>query len=121
MYERIARDIPSGFNYEDFNRVKEEQRIYAYQRDLKETKWRRDRIGIAEVRETERGKREIKNAGVKDREEEKERGESGPKVARRARAQTARRIQRRRRGRRGERGAHLHPGGSYFPFFREGY
>lgn len=90
-----------------------------YQEDLKETKWRRDRIGIAKVRETERGKREMKNAGVKDREEE--RGESGPKVARRARAQTARRIQRRRRGRKEEEGAHLHPGGSYFPFFREGY
>lgn len=44
-----------------------------YQKDLKETKWRRDRIGIARARETERGKREIKNAGVKDREEEKER------------------------------------------------
>lgn len=123
MYEHIARDIPSGFNYEDFNRVKEEQRIYVYQKDLKETKWRRDRIGIAKVRETERGKREIKNAGVKDRERGRggERGVSGPKVARRARAQTARRIQRRRRGRREERGAHLHPGGSYFPFFREGY
>lgn len=44
-----------------------------YQKDLKETKWRRDRIGIARARETERGKREIKNAGAKDREEEKER------------------------------------------------
>lgn len=53
MYEHIARDIPSGFNYEDFNRVKEEQRIYVYQKDLKETKWRRDRIGIAKVRESD--------------------------------------------------------------------
>lgn len=52
-YEHIARDIPSGFNYEDFNRVKEEQRIYVYQKDLKETKWRRDRIGIAKVRESD--------------------------------------------------------------------
>lgn len=57
-----------------------------YQKDLKVTKWRRDRIGIAKVRErgTERGKREIKNARVKDREEERERREwtkSCPKSA----------------------------------------
>lgn len=75
-------------------------------------------------RETGRGRERDKNAGMKGRKGERrgrERGECEPKVITRARAQIVRRIPRRRRRRKEEEGAHLHPGGSYFPFFREGY
>lgn len=74
------------------------------------------------MRETGRGKREIKNAGVKDREEEKEReregGEWTKSCSKSASANCKKDTEEKGRE---ERGAHLHPGGSYFPFFREGY
>lgn len=90
-----------------------------YQKDLKETKWRRDRIGIAKVRETERGKREIKNAGAKDREEEKER-EREERVDQKLLEERERKLQ---EGYRGEgeggerRGEHIYiPAVRIFPF-----
>lgn len=64
---------------------------------------------------------------MKNREEKKER-EREKRVDQKLFRERERKLQERYEGERSrrterneEKGAHLHPGGSYFPFFREGY